>query len=66
MGNAHVCNDSVAVVLGHKILDLAGGGIRQSVASNEVVCDIVLLGVGHAAVGNRHRPAIGAVLDAVC
>lgn len=58
MQETHICNDRVTVVLGHKVLDLAGGGIRQPVASNEVVCDVVLLGIRGAAIGNRHRPAV--------
>lgn len=51
----------MAVVLGHKVLDLAGRGILQPVAPYEVVGDVVLLGVGGLAV-NSHRPAVGAVL----
>lgn len=57
----HVCNDSVSIVLGNKVLDLAGWRILQSAASNEVVCDAVLLGVAGLAISNRHSSAIGAV-----
>jgi hypothetical protein len=55
----HVCDDCVTIVLCDEVLDLARRRIFYSVASNEVVCELVLLGVADLAVAVR--PAIGSV-----
>lgn len=54
----YVCNDGVSIMLGYKVFYFARRRIGQSVASNEVVRDIVLLGVGSLSVANRHLMAI--------
>jgi hypothetical protein len=57
----YVGNNGVSIVLSNEILHFTRGCIFQPAASNEVICDIVLLGITSLAISNGHRPAIGAV-----
>ena len=59
---SYVGDDSVTIVLADKVLDLARGSILQSVAADEVVCDIVLLCIRLLAIDIGHRPPIGTLL----
>ena len=58
-GNTHIGNDSMTVILGNKVFDLARRCAIQAVTSNKVVREVVLLGIGGTAVGVSQ--AIGAV-----
>lgn len=59
---SYVGDDSVTIILADKVLDLARGSILQSVAADEVVCDIVLLCIRLLAIDIGHRPPIGTLL----
>jgi hypothetical protein len=44
-GEAHICDDGVAIILGHEVLDFARRSIGETVTANEMVGDLVTLGV---------------------
>ena len=51
VGKTYVGNDCVASILGNEVLHLAGRGILQLVATDEVVCEVELIGVRIRTVG---------------
>lgn len=54
MGYAYVCDDGVAIVSSHKVLDSTWTGICKFVTTDEVVCELVLCCVGGCAVHDGH------------
>lgn len=52
--NTHICDDGMAIVLSHEVLHGACKSVFQAVPANEVVCELVLGGVGGAAIRNGH------------
>lgn len=58
LGYTYVCDDGVAVVRGHEVLDSTWTSILKLVATNEVVCQLVFCCVGGRAVHDGHG-AIG-------
>lgn len=61
-GDSHIGDDGMTVVLGDKVLDLAGSGVGQPVAPYEVVRNVELLGIRHLAIDVGHRPPIGTIV----
>lgn len=58
----YVGDDSVTIILANKVLDLARRSILQSVAADEVVCNLELLCIRRLAIDIGHRPPIGTLL----
>jgi hypothetical protein len=58
VGKTHIGDDRVTIVGGHKVLYGTRRGILQLVTADEVVCEVVLGGVGEIAVRYGHS-AIG-------
>ncbi len=50
----YICDDSVTIMGSHEVLDCTGSSILKPVATDEVVCELVLRGVGGCAVHDGH------------